>query len=421
MTSSGRRDGEQVRSGPTGGSGAPLLEGVRVVDMTQYLAGPTVTRLLAELGADIVKVEHPPHGDPSRRLAVVKDGRSGYFVQQNRGKRSLCIDIDTDAGRAVLDALVARADVLVENYGPGVLERRGLSWSALAGRYPRLIMASISGFGREGPYSHKTAFDSIAQAFSGLMDLTGPADGPPMPVGTSIGDVMAGVHAAAAVGFALFHRERTGRGQHLDIAMVDALFHAHDLGIQGPPLTGMRWRPARSGHQSRLTAPIGAYKGPQGWIVLHVMAAQWPAMCQAMGRPDLESDERFADLAARQKNRHELNALIEEWMARFETDADVLAALEERRVPCAPVLGPSDAAGHPYFRERRMARTVPDPLLGEVTVPGNPLRFSEQPFDLDLLAPLLGQHNREVLAELGYSDDDVGRLEATGVLHHGDV
>lgn len=398
----------------------PLLHGVRVVDMTQYLAGPTVTRLLAELGADIVKIEQPPHGDPARTLAITKDGRSGYFVQQNRGKRSLCLDFDAEAGRAVLHGLLARADVFVENYGPGVLERRGLSWSSLSDHFPRLVMASISGFGREGPYSHKTAFDSIAQAFSGVMHLTGPADGPPMPVGAPIGDVMAGVHAVAAIGLALFHRERTGRGQHVDVAMVDALFHTHDVGIQGPPLTGMRWHPIRSGHRSRLTAPIGVYKAPQGWIVLHVMAAQWSNLCRAMAQPELENDPRFADMAARHKNRDELNALIEEWTASFSTDADLLSVLEAERVPCAPVLAPDDAISHPYFQTRRMARTVSDPVLGEVTVPGNPLRFSEQPFDLDLVAPLLGQHNGEVLAELGYDADHVERLEAAGILHHAD-
>lgn len=421
MTGTEGHGGEPgTEPGPPGEGTAPLLQGVRVVDMTHYLAGPTVTRLLAELGADIVKIEQPPHGDPSRTLAIMKDGRSGYFVQQNRGKRSVCLDFDTEPGRAVLDALLERADVFVENYGPGVLERRGLSWSSLAERHPRLIMASISGFGREGPYSHKTAFDSIAQAMSGLMDLTGTPDGPPMPVGAPIGDVMAGVHAVAAIGLALFHRERTGRGQHVDIAMVDALYHAHDLGIHGPPLTGGRWRPTRSGHQSRLTAPVGVYKGPQGWIVLQVMAAQWPGFCRAMRRADLQSDPRFADLAARQKNRQELNAIVEAWMATFATDSEVLAVLEAERVPCAPVLGPGDAAEHPYFQARRMARTVSDPVLGDVVVPGNPLRFSDQPFELDLVAPLLGEHNREVLAELGYSEDAVRRLEAGGVLHHGD-
>jgi crotonobetainyl-CoA:carnitine CoA-transferase CaiB-like acyl-CoA transferase len=400
----------------------PPLDGVRVVDLTHYLAGPTVTRLMAELGADVVKVEQAPSGDPSRTLAVMKDGRSGYFVQQNRGKRSLCVDLHDQRGVDVVLRLVEGADVFVENYGPGVLDRRGLGWAALHDCNPRLVMASISGFGRaENPWDHKTAFDLIAQAMSGLMHLTGPRDGPPMPVGTSIGDVSAGVHAVAGIGIALFQRERTGRGQHVDIAMVDSLFHAQEMSVHGPPLTGGRYVPNRGGHQSRLTAPVGVYRGPQAWIVLHVMAAQWPGFCRAMGRPDLERDERFADLAARQRNRDELNAMVEAWMATFATDADVLAALDAERVPCAPVLPPQDAKDHPYFQARRMVRTVPDPVLGEITIPGNPLRFSEMDGDLDLVAPRLGEHNAEVLAEVGYTDADVAALTDAGVLRRGET
>jgi CoA:oxalate CoA-transferase len=398
---------------------APILAGIRVVDMTQYLAGPTVTRLMAELGADIVKVEHPPHGDPSRRFGVIRDGRSGYFVQQNRGKRSICVDLDDPDGRAVIDRLIERADVLVENYGPGVLDKRGLGWESVRHRNPRLVMASISGFGRSGPYSDKPAFDLIAQAYSGLMHVTGPADGPPMPVGTSIGDVSAGVHAVAAIGLALFHRERTGRGQHADIAMVDVLFHAHEMGVQGPSLTGMKWRPRRSGHRSKMTAPLGAYQGPQGWIAIHVMEAQWPRFCRAIDRPELEHDERFVDLRARQQHTDELAEIIETWAATFDSDADVLAVLEAERVPCAPVLEPADAIGHPYFEARRAVRTVTDPILGELSIPGNPLRFSEQPDDLELVAPRLGEHNTDVLLELGFTHDDVERLTRNSVLYTG--
>ncbi len=398
----------------------PILHGVRVVDMTQYLAGPTVTRLMAELGADIVKIEQAPYGDPTRSLAIVKDGRSGYFVQQNRGKKSLCIDFDQPDGRAVLDELIARADVLVENYGPGVLERRGLDHDSLKAKHPRLIMASISGFGRKGPFSHKTAFDMIAQAQSGLMHMTGEAAGPPQAVGTSIGDVSAGVHALTAIGLALFHRERTGRGQHVDIAMIDALFHAHEIAVQGPSLTGMKWRPGRAGHLSRLNAPMGAYRGPQGWVVVQVMAAQWPGMCRAMQRPDLEHDERFATINVRQKNRDELNAIVQEWMTTFATDADLLAVLEAERVPCAPVMEPAAAIGNEYFEARRMVRHVTDPILGALDIPGNPLRFSDQPQELELVAPLLGEHNDTILAELGYDAARIEALHAAGVLRTGD-
>ncbi len=399
---------------------APTLDGVRVVDMTQYLAGPTVTRLLAELGADVVKIEQAPHGDPSRAYAVVNDGRSGYFVQQNRGKRSLCLDFDHPDGRAVLDALIARADVLVENYGPGVLDRRGLGWDALHRRHPRLIVASISGYGRDSEYADRAAFDLIAQAQSGIMYVTGAPDGPPMPVGTSIGDVNAGVHAAAGIGFALYQRERTGRGQHVDISMVDALFHMHELAIQGPPLTGMRWRPTRAGHQSPVNAPMGAYPGPEGWIVVQVMERQWPGFCRAIGRPELEHDERFADLRGRHRNRRELNGIVEEWTTAQASDDAVIAALESERVPCAKVIEPIAAVGHPHYESREMIRRVPDPILGEVTIPGNPLRLSEHPGPLPLLAPLLGEHNAEVLAELGYEAADIDRLEAGGVIRSGE-
>lgn len=403
------------------GTGGHILAGVKVVDMTQYLAGPTVTRLLAEMGADIIKIEQAPHGDPSRHYAIVNDGRSGYFVQQNRGKKSLCIDFDDPAGREVLDALLAEADIFVENYGPGVLERRGLDWASVSAGNPRLIMASVSGFGKDSAYSDRPAFDMIAQAFSGLMWMTGEPDGPPMPVGTSIGDVSAGVHAATAIGFALFHRERTGQGQHLDISMIDVLFHMHEVGVQGPHLTGMRWRPKRAGHRSALNAPLGAFEGPDGWIVLQVMDGQWSRFCAAMGRPDLEVDERFNSLRVRQKNRHELNAIIEEWVAGQPSNEVLLQLLADARVPSAPVMEPAAAGDNPYFTSRGAVRTVPDPILGEITIPGDPLRFGAHPEPLDLLAPTLGQHNAEILERLGYTAEQAADLHERGVLRSADT
>jgi len=405
-----------------------ILDGIRVVDMTQYLSGPTVTRLLAEQGADIVKVERAPHGDPTRTLAFQKNGRSGYFVQQNRGKRSLCIDFDDPAGRHVLDELIGRADVLVENYGPGVMERRGLDWATLRATHPRLVVASISGFGKgsgeqtgikaPGPLSHKTAFDLIAQAYSGLLYLTGSPDDVPMPVGTSYADVMSGVHAVAGIGLALFHRERTGEGQHIDIAMVDALFHAHELSVQGASISGGRWNAKRMGPRSTLTSPHGVFPTGDGHVVLHVMQAQWPGFCRAIDRADLIADERFADLSDRHRHRDELNAIIEAWTSARSSDA-ALAAWEAERVPCAPVLAPHEAIDHPYFTARGMVRLVDDPVIGPLHIPGNPLRMSAQPEEPVLTAPTLGEHNGAILRELGIDDDRIAAMEAAGVLASG--
>ncbi|MCZ6774165.1 MAG: CoA transferase, partial [Proteobacteria bacterium] len=199
-----------------------ILKGIRVLDFTQYLAGPTVTRLMAEMGADIIKIERAPVGDPARLLPAIKDGRSGYFVQQNLGKRSLCIDLNHGDADALIHELVEKVDVVVENFGPGVMQRRGWDFDALLKINAKLIMASVSAFGRTGPLAHKTGFDWIAQAFAGIMHMTGPADGPPHPVGVGMADISTGVHAFASIGYALFHRERTGEGQYMDISMIDS-------------------------------------------------------------------------------------------------------------------------------------------------------------------------------------------------------
>jgi len=397
-----------------------MLSGIRVVDFTQYLAGPTVTRLMAEMGADVVKVEQAPGGDPSRLLPLRVGERSIYFIQQNRGKKSLCVDFAKPEGAKLLQELAAGADVVVENYGPGVLEKRGISYPELVKRNPRLIMASISAFGRTGPLAHKVGFDLIAQAFSGLMSMTGEPGRPPMWVGAAIADVQSGVHAFGAIGYALFHRERTGRGQHIDVSMVDALYHCHEGNVQAFANSGGALEPSRHGAQHAWVGPMGVYKAAQGWIVLLVLERQWESFCRALGRPELATDPRFATGAARGQNKAELTAIIEDWLARQPSDEAALAVFEQHRVAAAPVLSVRDTVSHPYFTAREMVRKVPDPVLGEVTIPGFPFKFGEIPELPDLRAPLLGEHNALVLRErLGLDAARIEALAKSGVLVSG--
>jgi len=393
------------------------LEGVRVLDFTQYLAGPAATRLLVELGADVIKVEQPPYGDPMRAQGPRKNRRSGSFIQQNRGKRSVGIDLASAEGIALVKKLVAEVDVVVENFTPGVMARKGLAYDDLAAINPRLIMASVSGFGQTGARANRGSFDFIAQAYAGLMHLTGDPDGPPLFVGAGVGDTNAGVHAFAGIGFALYNRERTGQGAHIDVSMIDALFHFQEQAVQAASLTGGEFKPMRQGRHYQPAAPAGSFRGPEGWIVLLCAVNQIANLWTALDRPDLADDPRFANNDARITNRSELTTIIEQWMAGFNSDAEVLAHLEAHRVPCGPVLNPADAKDHPYFVERGAIRQIEDPLAGTFHVPGFPIRFSNASMETDLVAPNLGGHNAEVLEELlGYDTETTSILGEQGIL-----
>ena len=394
-----------------------ILEGIRVLDFTQYLAGPSATRLMAEMGAEIIKLEQTPGGDPGRGIPLIRDGRSGFFVQQNRGKKSLCVDLKSPAGQDIVQKLVAEVDVVIENFGPGVMDKRGFTYEAFKAINPRVIMASVSAFGRKGPLAHRTGYDWMAQAFSGLMHMTGPRDGMPHPVGIGICDSNAGVHAFAAIGYALFHRLRTGEGQYLDLSMVDAIYHMHEYNVHGRSVVGDDFSPQRMGAHHELIAPFGVFEGPSGYLVIGVLQLQWPGFCQAMARPELEHDPRFADATTRAKNQNKLIELVEVWAKTFPDNDALLEQLEAHRIPSAPVLSPLQTLDHVYFREREMVREVSDPVLGTVLVPGFPFKFSAQPETLAHEAPLLGQHNREVLGELLSLDAArIRQLERDGIL-----
>ncbi len=364
----------------------PYLEGVTVLDFTQYLAGPSCTRLLVEMGADVIKVEYPPYGDPVRPSPPRRNGRSAYHVQQNRGKRSLSVDLTTSEGISLIEDLIPKVDIVVENYSPGVMERRGLGYDRLRQLNPRIIMASISGFGQSGPLSEKTAFDFIAQAYSGLMHMTGDPDGPPMLIGAGIADTSTGVHAFAALGYALYRRDRTGEGSHLDIGMVDVMYHMQETAVSGPSLSEGEVVAMRTGRHYAPASPAGIFKGNN---------------------------------RTRLEYRDDLTEIIEQWMSTFGTDEEVVAILEQHRVPCGPVVEPVKLAEtHPHFLERGTVREVTDPLAGSMLIPGFPLRFSDAPDLPDLTAAEVGEHNGSVLHDLlGMSAEAVAALEQDGVLY----
>ncbi len=395
-----------------------MLEGIRVLDFTQYVAGPTVTRMMAELGAEIIKVEQTPGGDPSRQIPVFKNRRSLYYLQHNRGKKSLCVDFSKPETIDMLHKLVKTVDIVVENYGPGVMKKRQLDYESLSKIHPKLIMLSISAFGRTGPLSDKVGFDLIAQAFSGLMHMTGEPDRPPQFVNMAIADVNAGVHGFASLGYALFHRDRTGRGQYIDIAMVDALYHMHEANVQFCANAKSEFNPIRCGTHNKGLAPYGVFKGKEGWIAILAGDLQWAGLPRAMGREDLIEDPRFAETRNRAKNSDELVALVEAWMATQENDQAILDALAEQRVPCAPVLSVRDTITHPHFIARDMVRKVPDAGIDhDVTIPGFPIKFSENTELPELWTATRGQNNSEVLkTALGYTDEQIQSLEQQGVI-----
>lgn len=398
-----------------------LLTGTKVLDFTQYLAGPTATRLMAEMGAEIIKVEQAKSGDPSRAIPFLKNGRSAYYIQQNRGKRSICVDFNSQPGIELIRSLVPKMDIVIDNYGPGVLAKRGLDYESLKQLNPSIIACSVSVFGKEGPLSNRTGYDYIGQAYSGVMHMTGDADGPPRFVGVALADGIAGVNAFAALGYALLHRDRTGQGQFLDISMVDALYHMQSVELQMYSASGGAYHPMRFGIHHHISCPQGVFKSKEGYIVLLVLDRQWPNMVKAMGRPELEKDPRYATLQLRAKNQKDLIEMIEKWLQSFETDEEALRVLAENRVPSAPVLTIEETIEHPHFRARRMVRDITDPLLGPVTIPGFPFKFSAFPNEVDLEAPTLGQHNEDVLSShLNLDSFEINHLVAQGILFSDD-
>lgn len=405
-------------------TGLPL-DGVRVLDLTRILAGPTATQLLADLGADVIKIERPGEGDDTRKwgppFVTDEEGRptteSAYYLCANRNKRSVAVDIGKPEGAALVRRLAARAEVLVENFKVGGLAKYGLGYADLAPELPRLVYCSITGFGQTGPYAQRPGYDYLAQGLGGIMSLTGEPDGEPMKVGVGIADVMCGMYAVTAILAALRHVDRTGEGQHIDMALLDTQIawlvnEASNYLVSGQV-------PRRLGNEHPNIVPYKVFQTADGYAILAVgNDRQFRSWCEVAGAQDLAADPRFATNALRVANREALYAAMPAYMAR-KTTAAWVEALAAASVPCSPVNDLAQVFADPQVQARGMRIEVPHPLSGSGRVPmvANPIRFSATPVQYRHPPPLLGQHTDEVLGELlAMSEAERAALRAAGVI-----
>jgi CoA:oxalate CoA-transferase len=368
---------------------------VTVLDLTRVLAGPYCTMVLADLGARVIKVERPGGGDDARAFGPFAGGRSAYFASLNRGKESIVLDLKAEADRTTFEALLARADVLVENFRPGTLERLGFGWDALAPRFPKLVYAAVSGFGASGPYADRPAYDVIAQAMGGIMSLTGHPGGPPTRVGTSIGDIAAGLFTAIGVGAALHHRAATGRGTKIDVAMLDAQVAILENAIARYLATGEVPGPLGSRHPS--IAPFAAFAAADGHLVLAAgNEGLFAKLCAVLGCPSLAADPRFATNEARVRGADALRVELESALAARPV-AEWLPLLEAAGVPCGPIQDVAQVLADPQVAARNMVIRA-----GDARMAGNPVKLAAF---LDPVqrapAPELDQHRAAILRELG--------------------
>jgi len=394
-----------------------MLSNVKVLDFTQYLAGPAATRLLADFGAEVIKVERTPDGDLGRKIHHVAPGISGFFLATSAGKKSLALEFRDPAAQSILYELVKQVDVVVENYSPGVMAKYGLDYASLKALNPKLIMCSISGFGQEGPYADFRSFDIIAQAQSGVMAMTGEPDGPPQYVGNYIGDPNAGVHGALAICAALYHRALQGEGQYIDVSQLEALVYLDYINFPVSMMSEGRIKPHRFGGDFYSICPYGVYRSREGYVVLAVMQHQWGPLVRAMGRPELEHDPRYATQEARCSVRPEVREIVEAWLKSQPDDATPLRKLADVHVPSAPILNIDEVPNHPQIKARGLFQELTHPDLGVTPVARMPFHFSTVSTEIPFRAPYLGEHNAEILREyLGYTDERVAALRASGTL-----
>ncbi len=393
------------------------LADVRVIDLGHVLAAPTTAMILGDLGADVIHLE-PPHGDDARAFGPFVSGQSGYFISINRNKKSVVVDLKKPAGKEILADLISVSDVVLENFRPDTMEKLGFSYERMRAINPRIIYACISGFGHDAlpEYATKPAYDMVAQAFSGLMSITGPEGGPPVRVGSSVGDMFAGHQCAIGILSALWYRERTGKGQIVDMSMVDGLVYVLENAVVRYTLLGQIPQPLGTKHPA--ITPFQAFRTEDGWIVVAVgNDALWRRFCKAIASPQLAKDSRFMTNALRTQNQGELADLLE-GITKTKTTEQWTVILEESGLPYSPINTIDRIVEDPNVAYRNMVVEVEQPNVGSVRIAGSPFHLSETPAGVTDPAPLLGQHTEEILTNvLGYPKDRIEKLVADRVAY----
>ncbi|HET8576710.1 MAG TPA: CoA transferase [Methylomirabilota bacterium] len=393
----------------------PPLAGIRVLDLTRVLAGPFCSMSLGDMGAEVIKIEEPGKGDDTRGWPPFAGGEATYFLSVNRNKKSLTLNMKAPEGQEILRKLVARSDVVLENFRPGTMDRLGFGYERLCRLNARIVYCSISGFGESGPEASRPGYDLIVQGESGIMDLTGFPDGPPVKVGNSIADLVAGMAAAQGITLALLARQRTGKGQKVEIGMLDVM--ASLLTYQA----GLYWnaggRPTRRGNQHPSIVPYEVFQARDAYLTLGVANnSLWERCCRAIGRAELAQDPRFDSEANRVANRDALIPLLNSIFAMAAAD-EWLRRLEEAGVPAGRIKSVAEVCGSAHLKARGMAVSLMHPKAGAITVMGVPIRLWETPGAASAPPPLLGQHTEEILSRvLRFPKARVERLRAAGVV-----
>lgn len=386
------------------------LEGIRVLDLTRVLAGPFCTMMLADMGADVIKIERPKVGDDSRQFAPFKNGESAYYINLNRNKKGVTLNLKAPEGKAMFLEMVKKADVVLENYRPGVMARLGLNYDELKKVNPAIIYASVSGFGQYGPYKNRPGYDIIGQAMSGLMSTTGFPGSSPTRTGTAMSDVLGGLSVTIGILAALNNRYATGKGQEVDVSLVDSTVASLEIINQIYLVEGRV--PERIGNRYESTYPYDSFKTSDGDVVIGAANNKlWTELCEVMGRPELASDERYNEVFKRVAAHEEVKNLVEQWTTTVTMD-EVVEILLEKGVPVAPINTIDRVVNDEHIaKAREMFVELDHPIAGKMKVTGAHIKLSDTKPSLRTPAPTLGQHNNEVYRELlGYSDEKINEL-----------